>query len=53
MLPTQMSPNRSAGNIPLQVMILRLRIERDEDVSAIFAFLGTGETQDRFLYHVH
>ena len=27
-----------------------LRIERDEDVSAIFAFLG--QVRDRFLYHV-
>jgi len=44
-----LSPNGTV-EVYIKTADSSLRIERDEDVSAIFAFLG--QVRDRFLYHV-
>jgi hypothetical protein len=45
----RMSPNGTV-EVHIKTNDSPLKIERDEDVSAIFAFLG--QVRDRFLYHV-
>ena len=49
MSPTALSPNGTV-EVYIATTDTPFRIERDEDVSAIFAFLG--QVRDRFLYHV-
>jgi len=44
-----LSPNGTV-EVHIQTTDTPLRIERDEDISSIFAFLG--QARDRFLYHV-